>query len=232
MLRLLPLFASGNSGLFLPSDESATFKRLALEGITSIDDVLGQNNHFTKNLVSTVNGGSTGLLDGPSYAAVQESAEIVRGAANRFAQIKRRALAPNVSNNEYVHNSHITSFRELQNTKYDFCRLVQLCEELNLSQQHSCHMTCAMLVRAIVDHIPPIFGCKNFNEVANNYPGASSFKGSAKNLELSLRNIADSHLHVQIRQRESAPTAVQVNFSQDLDVVLSEVLRIVSLKAP
>lgn len=27
-------------------------------------------------------------------------------------------------------------------------------------------MSVAMLVRSIADHVPPIFGCKNFNEVA------------------------------------------------------------------
>jgi hypothetical protein len=47
-----------------------------------------------------------------------------------------------------------------------------------------------------------------------------------QNLNHSLRNIADAYLHVQIRAKESTPTAVQVNFSADLDVLLAEVLRI------
>jgi len=83
-----------------------------------------------------------------------------------------------------------------------------------------------MLVRAIADHVPPVFGCASFPEVANNYACAASFKKSMQNLNQSLRNIADAHLHVQIRKSESVPTAVQVNFSADLDVLLAEVLRI------
>ena len=83
-----------------------------------------------------------------------------------------------------------------------------------------------MLVRAITDHVPPIFEFKSFLELANNYGGAASFKKSMKHLDQSLRNIADACLHTQIRQTESIPTAIQVNFSADLDVLISEVIRI------
>jgi hypothetical protein len=101
-----------------------------------------------------------------------------------------------------------------------------MCDELNVAHDNDCFMSIAMLVRGIVDHVPPIFGCVSFNEVANNYSGATSFKKSMQNLNHSLRNIADAYLHVQIRAKESTPTAVQVNFSADLDVLLAEVLRI------
>jgi hypothetical protein len=47
-------------------------------------------------------------------------------------------------------------------------------------------------------------------------------------LEKSLRNIADMHLHSPIREREDVPTAVQVDFAQDLDVLLGEVIRVSS----
>jgi len=45
-------------------------------------------------------------------------------------------------------------------------------------------------------------------------------------LENSARRIADAHLHTQIRARETLPTATQVNFSNDLDVLLAEIVRI------
>ncbi len=83
-----------------------------------------------------------------------------------------------------------------------------------------------MLVRAIVDHVPPIFGQKSFKEVANNYQGSSSFKKSMLHLDQSLRNVADAHLHTHIRQRESLPSQTQVYFAQDLDVLLAEILRL------
>jgi hypothetical protein len=83
-----------------------------------------------------------------------------------------------------------------------------------------------MVVRAIVDHVPPIFGYKSFGGVVNNYPSAKSFRGSMQRLDGSLRNVADAHLHVQIRSRESVPTPAQVDFRADLDVLLAEVVRL------
>jgi len=78
---------------------------------------------------------------------------------------------------------------------------------------------------AILDHVPPMLGKQTFADVANNYSGPSSFKKSMQNLQLSLRNIADAHLHVPIRQKEVLPTGQQVDFHKDLDVLLGEIVR-------
>lgn len=42
----------------------------------------------------------------------------------------------------------------------------------------------------------------------------------------SLRNLADSYLHVQIRKVESLPTMNQVDFRAELDALLSEASRV------
>jgi hypothetical protein len=47
-----------------------------------------------------------------------------------------------------------------------------------------------------------------------------------EHLDKSLRKIADAHLHPQIRKKEILPNKTQVNFSNDLDVLLSEIVRI------
>lgn len=82
-----------------------------------------------------------------------------------------------------------------------------------------------MLCRAINDRIPPIFGLNSFNEVDNNY-GTKSFKKNMLNLNNSLRNIADSYLHQTIRKKESLPNKTQIDFKNDLDVLIAEILRI------
>ena len=105
-------------------------------------------------------------------------------------------------------------------------RLARMCEELNLASAADAHITKAVLVRAIVDHVPPIFSCRNFGEVANNYPGSKSFRGSVQHLDTSLRNIANGHLHEQIRKNEVLPSPQQVDFRQDLDALLAEIVRI------
>lgn len=80
----------------------------------------------------------------------------------------------------------------------------------------------AMLLRAILDHVPPIFGASNFAGVIGQH-GGKSFKEQMRKLEDFLRNIADQFLHEQIRRREPQPTDRQVHFAQPLDTLLGEV---------
>ncbi|MEZ0308561.1 MAG: hypothetical protein ACAH21_11585, partial [Ramlibacter sp.] len=127
----------------------------------------------------------------------------------------------------------ITRLGELQaipNATWDVTRLVRLCEELNLVHEAGCIMATAMLGRAVMDHIPPIFGKGSFAEVANNHTAGGqagkSFKESMENLQKSVRPIADSHLHLHIRHKEVLPSPVQVQFGRDLDVLLGEVIRL------
>lgn len=126
----------------------------------------------------------------------------------------------------FVHPTRIKELRDLQNPSFDCSRLIRLLEELNIAFRGECYMATAMLVRAIVDHIPPIFGFRNFGEVTSNYKGAKSFKDSMLHLQNSLRPIADAHLHLQIRRRETLPTENQIDFRSDLDVLLGELIRV------
>ncbi len=87
-----------------------------------------------------------------------------------------------------------------------------------------------MLIRAVLDHVPPIFGAASFREVANNHQGGRSFRDAMQFLEQSSRKIADSVLHGHVRATEALPTAPQVDFRAGLDMLLQEVTRL--LKAP
>lgn len=125
----------------------------------------------------------------------------------------------------YVDLQRIEDIRSLQAT-FDTCKLVRLCEELNICFSNKAFFATAMLLRSVLDHIPPVFECKSFSELSNNFPGPKSFKSSMKNLQDSSRNISDAFLHLHIRKKESLPAANQVDFKADLDVLLAEVHRI------
>jgi hypothetical protein len=126
----------------------------------------------------------------------------------------------------FVDLSRIAELRGVTSQEFDLTKLIQLCEELNICYANGCYFAVAMLTRAIIDHIPPVFEFSKFTEVANNYGGGgSSFKKSMRNLQSSSRNIADSYLHLQIRKKESLPTKVQVDFRANLDVLLAEIVR-------
>jgi hypothetical protein len=117
-------------------------------------------------------------------------------------------------------------YGERASGQFDFVKLVQFLKELNVAHSTQSLLSIPMLVRAIIDHVPPIFDKSNFADVCGSH-GSRSFKDSMNNLDKSSRKIADSYLHTPIRIRENLPTPVQVNFRHDLDVLLQEIVRIV-----
>ena len=128
----------------------------------------------------------------------------------------------------YVDFSRIQELNDLKkkgNIQFDLTKLIKMCEELNKCYSHKCFLAVAMMLRSILNHVPPIFGKQNFNEVANNYKG-KSFMESMKHLQENSRDISDRFLHNIIRKSETLPTNTQVDFRSDLDVLLEEIVRI------
>jgi hypothetical protein len=130
------------------------------------------------------------------------------------------------SEGTYVDSRRLDELASLESTKFDLTKLIALLWEINACHQNQCYFAVAALVRTVMDHVPPIFGCKGFAEIANNYQGTKSFKESMTHLATSARRIGDQHLHSQIRASEILPSVVQVNFSNDLDVLVAEIVRV------
>jgi hypothetical protein len=126
----------------------------------------------------------------------------------------------------YVSLARLEELKGFKLDEFDLLKLIQLCIELNSAISQKSPISIALLLRAIIDHVPPLFGKKTFTEVANNYSAGKSFSDSMKHLDKSLRNVADAHIHVQIRQKEVLPTFTQVDFRSDLDVLLGEIIRV------
>ena len=139
---------------------------------------------------------------------------------------KKREATDTIIKDHYVDPTRIRELEAISSRKFDTTKLVRVCEELNIANNNSCYMTIAMLTRTIIDHVPPLLRLKTFAEVTNNYKGTKSFKESMKHLQDSMRKISDSVLHTTIREKETLPTFVQVNFSADLDVLLGEIVRV------
>lgn len=127
------------------------------------------------------------------------------------------------SGEDFVDAVRITELKAIKNDDFDPQRLVKMCQELNSAWRAGNAISVAMLARGIADHIPPVFGLQSFAQVAGQ--GAKSTKGSYRNIEESLRHIADSALHMHIRKKEIVPTMTQVDFRQSFDVLLGEVIR-------
>lgn len=127
-----------------------------------------------------------------------------------------------------ISETRLHELRTISVSRLDLRKLIRLCEEINIAYCEECYYATAMLTRAMLDHVPPVFGCSSFSEVTNNYSGGGkSFKETMHHLENAARKIADAHLHMRMRESEALPTAQQVNCGQQLDVLLAEIVRIV-----
>lgn len=210
----------------LTSIDRANFKRLMLEAKSIFGSILGLND-FSVPLLMMTSLPSYGLLNPPSLEQLHEAIGLVQGGLNQMR--RRNSMLPisgdTVQKPTYVDPHRILQLRQVKSTQLDLQRLVRLLEELNIAHANESHMSTAMLVRAVADHVPPIFNVKNFSEVANNYPAPRSFTEQMKFLDTSLRKIADMHLHQPVRKTEVLPLAPQVDFRAALDVLLAEIVR-------
>lgn len=143
----------------------------------------------------------------------------------KSAPIGNDSTTARASSPSYVDRARIDALVS-KSGRFDMRRLVALCEELNSAWGAEAFHAVAMLVRAMLDHVPPIFDQPNFKAVVAHYSGARSFKDAMKHLDGQSRAVADGHLHSHIRARESLPTANQVDFRAGIDVLLAEIDRI------
>lgn len=189
---------------------------------------------------SSIFGGYTTRFFAVEGASVTPSERILR--FNSFEEvvedIKKMQWAPKsadqpileeaspFNNHRYINSDRIEELRNLHSSYFDFKRLIKICEEINTCAQEECYLALGAMVRSLLDHVPPIFGQSSFKQAASNHRGGKSIKKSFEYLEHSSRNIADNLLHQQIRKAESLPNINQVNFSPDIDVLLSEIIRV------
>ena len=124
----------------------------------------------------------------------------------------------------FVNALRIHTLKTLRSLDFDFSRLVRICEEINSSYAQKNYMATSILLRVLIDHVPPLLGFNTFKEIASSYPG-KSLKNTFQRLENGCRSISDGLLHQTIRRKESLPTLDQVNYSADIDVLLGEIIR-------
>lgn len=129
-----------------------------------------------------------------------------------------------IDNGAFVNTLRVEALKNMQSLDFDFSRLVRICEEINSNYKHKNYIATSILLRVLIDHVPPLLGFKTFKEVASSYSG-KSLKGTFLHLENGCRNISDGLMHQTIRRKESLPTVNQVNYSADVDVLLAEIIR-------
>jgi hypothetical protein len=84
-------------------------------------------------------------------------------------------------------------------------KLVALLHELNDNFTRGNTYACHAVLRAVLDHVPPLYGCGTFEQVANNFPWSRTDKRYAK-LLLAFRTQGDDALHRMISRTASGLT--------------------------
>lgn len=164
-------------------------------------------------------------VQGKAYARLTIPGRLYVEQKNRVPKVEEYTT----TNSAFVSESRLIELKAISAVNLDFSRLIRLCEELNSNYSNSNYLSVGMIGRTIINHVPPIFGFTSFEQVTGNYGGPNghrSFKKNMKHLNESLRNIADSFLHQTIRDKETLPNETQIDFKQDLDVLLGEIVRI------
>ncbi|NQY74352.1 MAG: hypothetical protein HRT90_06270 [Candidatus Margulisbacteria bacterium] len=117
----------------------------------------------------------------------------------------------------------IKDLKKVTSRDYDTKKLVLFCEELNDSFFRENYLSCILLIRAVINHVPPIFGHKTFAQVIAN--SNRSVKAVLSYLEDQARPIADLHTHMLIRKNENIPTKHQIEpYKPSFEILIQEVI--------
>jgi len=127
------------------------------------------------------------------------------------------------SNMAFLEPSVLATLRQSRALKFDCAKLVRFCEELNDAYGRGNYLSCVLLIRAVMNHVPPVFGCRTFDEVCAQ--SGKSLKAIFERLNDNARPIADLHTHALIRSKESLPTKHQVEpYKASFELLIQEVI--------
>lgn len=227
---MLSRFTRNRDSIHIGDGDQARFTGLVLEARELLKQELGAANAFGHQLEMTRLEGTRNYLGSQSYHSVEQAEGILRSAAKTMERRTDAASSLLPTAALYVDGQRLAELRSISSAAWDLRRLIRMCEELNASFAGANFHATAMLVRAITDHVPPVFGASSFPAYASSIASRST-KGTMERLAKSLRDIADGALHIQMRAQETLPTSTQVDFRQELDVLLGEVVRLLSSRA-
>ena len=125
----------------------------------------------------------------------------------------------------YVDPVRIDQLKEISSKQFDLSRLIRLCEELNINFSERCCLGTIMITQAILEHIPPIFGCSTFSAITAENNGSKALKQAVRNLSGGFGKITGRYLDRQIKDIEPLPAINQVDFSEEIDILLAEITR-------
>lgn len=128
----------------------------------------------------------------------------------------------------YVDESLIKEL-EAKNTtsEWDVTKLVQLLRELNSNFAAENPYACLALLRAILDHVPPVLKAPDFDQAASNFKWGQTNKSTDRVYAMKLKDaraLGDDALHRQIRRKSDLIGMEDVPPRRYLNAILPHVI--------
>ena len=127
------------------------------------------------------------------------------------------------ANSAFLNTGVLSNLMSLRDKKFDTRKLAKMCTELNDAYSRGNYISCALLLRAIINHVPPVFAATTFAQVVAN--SGRSIGAVLSRLNDDARPIADFHTHILIRSTESLPTKNQLEpYKPATEILIQEVI--------
>jgi hypothetical protein len=127
------------------------------------------------------------------------------------------------TNAAFLSTDVLLKLKALGRQRLDPTKLIRMCEELNDAYARANYVSAVLLLRAIINHVPPVFGATTFSDVVAQ--SGRSVKAILARLNEDARPIADLHTHVVMRATEHLPTKNQIEpYKASFEVLIQEVL--------
>ena len=167
-------------------------------------------------------------LDMSSSAFIADAHELRRNLFVVIDALKECAEDPSyastaAANGAFLDNDVLLKLKAVENPRLDPRKLVKMCEELNDAYARANYISAVLLLRAIINHVPPIFGAETFSAVVAQ--SGRSVRSILSRLNEDARPIADLHTHVLMQRTEHLPTRNQIEpYKASFEVLIHEVL--------
>ncbi|MEY9816339.1 hypothetical protein RKD21_006596 [Streptomyces albogriseolus] len=129
---------------------------------------------------------------------VERTCEIVMAAAAQYAPavpVVEELVSTAPEREPYVDPALLDHLEEAAKaTKWQVHKLIALCQGLNDAFVAENPYVCAAMIRAVLDHIPPVFGHADFKHVAAQHPFGRTDRAHAANLS-AFKAIGDDVMH-------------------------------------
>jgi len=144
---------------------------------------------------------------------------------NEFGSQREKPIA---DNENFINTARIETLEALNGKcQYDLSKLISLCKEINDNFVRHNYYSVALLLRTILNHVPPAFGGKeSFDHVLAelNGPKHKTKKEILSRLHDLQRKLADLVAHERLQEFEPVLTLQQVSFMPEIDYLLLEIV--------